>query len=119
MTSPRPFRTIGRPGAPTDEEIGDPIAYLRSQPAIKHEVRLVMECSVISPAWVRFLQVSQQHGDIYFVKQALGHSHVTITERYLKFPLEYLQQVFGESITPYHADQRWANLGESKPAFQA
>ena len=51
--------------------------------------------------------------------RALGHSHVTITERYLKFPVEYLQQVLGESITPYHADQRWANLSEGKPAFQA
>ena len=51
--------------------------------------------------------------------QALGHSHVTITERYLKFPIDYLQQVFGESITPYHADQRWASLSKGKPAFQA
>ena len=65
------------------------------------------------------LQEYFRTGDIYFVKQALGHSHVTITERYLKFPIDYLQQVFGESITPYHADQRWAELGEGKPAFQA
>ncbi len=65
------------------------------------------------------LQEYFRTGDIYFVKQALGHSHVTITERYLKFPIDYLQQVFGESITPYHADQRWANLSEGKPAFQA
>ena len=61
------------------------------------------------------LQEYFRTGDIYFVKQALGHSHVTITERYLKFPTDYLQQVFGESITPYHADQRWANLSAGKP----
>ena len=65
------------------------------------------------------LQEYFRTGDIYFVKQALGHSHVTITERYLKFPIDYLQQVFGVSITPYHADQRWANLSVGKPAFQA
>ena len=55
----------------------------------------------------------------HHLKQALGHFHVTITERYLKFPIDYLQQVFGESITPHHADQRWASLSEGKPAFQA
>ena len=51
------------------------------------------------------LQEYFRTGDIYFVKQALGHSHVTITERYLKFPIDFLQQVFGESIMPYHRDQ--------------
>ena len=65
------------------------------------------------------LQEYFRTGDIYFVKQALGHSHVTITERYLKFPLDYLQQVFGDTISPYRAGQRWANLSEGKPAFQA
>ena len=65
------------------------------------------------------LQEYFRTGDIYFVKQALGHSHVTITERYLKFPIDYLQQVFGDTISPYHANQRWANLNEGKPAFQA
>ena len=65
------------------------------------------------------LQEYFRTGDIYFVKQALGHSHVTIAERYLKFPLDYLKQVFGDTISPYHANQRWADLGEGKPAFQA
>ena len=53
------------------------------------------------------------------MEQALGHSQVTISERYLKFPLDYLQQVCGESVTPCHADRRWANLSHEKPAFQA
>lgn len=34
-------------------------------------------------------------GDIYFVKDLLGHSSVTVTEKYLRFPQEYLKQVFG------------------------
>ena len=34
--------------------------------------------------------------DIYHVKRMLGHSTVTVTERYLKFPDEYLIQVFGK-----------------------
>ena len=58
-------------------------------------------------------------GDIYYVKGLLGHSHVTITERYLKFPIEYLAKVFGDSVTPYHTRQLWAELNQGKPAFQA
>ncbi len=64
-------------------------------------------------------QVYFRTGDIYFVKQVLGHSHVTITERYLKFPLDYLQQGFAETVTTYRADQCWAQLSECKPAYQA
>ena len=58
-------------------------------------------------------------GDIYYVKGLLGHAHVTVTERYLKFPREYLEKVFGESVTPYHTRQLWADLSHDKPAFQA
>ena len=58
-------------------------------------------------------------GDIYYVKGLLGHAHVTVTERYLKFPREYLEKVFGESVTPYPTRQLWADLSQDKPAFQA
>ncbi len=44
-------------------------------------------------------------GDIYYVKEPRGHAHVTLTERYLKFPREYLEKVFGESVTPYPTRQ--------------
>ena len=37
-------------------------------------------------------------GDIYFVKQQLGHSNISVTECYLRYPQEYLQRVFGESV---------------------
>ncbi len=37
-------------------------------------------------------------GDIYYVRGLLGHSTVNTTERYLKFPEEYLQRVFGDRI---------------------
>ncbi|NIA31541.1 MAG: tyrosine-type recombinase/integrase [Actinobacteria bacterium] len=33
-------------------------------------------------------------GDIYFVKKLLGHSTVSVTEVYMRFPTEYLKQVF-------------------------
>ncbi len=58
-------------------------------------------------------------GDIYYVKGLLGHAHVTVTERYLKFPREYLEKVFGESVTPFHTHQLWAELSQEKPAIQA
>lgn len=58
-------------------------------------------------------------GDIYYVKGLLGHAHVTVTERYLKFPRKYLEKVFGESVTPYPTRQLWADLSQDKPAFQA
>ena len=35
-------------------------------------------------------------GDIYLVKEALGHSSITVTEVYLKFPRDYLQEIFGQ-----------------------
>ncbi|MFC1481894.1 tyrosine-type recombinase/integrase [Candidatus Neomarinimicrobiota bacterium] len=35
-------------------------------------------------------------GDIYKVKSLLGHSSVTVTEIYTKFPEQYLAQAFGE-----------------------
>ncbi len=35
--------------------------------------------------------------DIYYVKGLLGHSSVTVTEIYMRFPEKYLEQVFGES----------------------
>ena len=54
--------------------------------------------------------------DIYMVKQLLGHSHVTITERYLQYPLEYLAKVFGETA---NSSQPWAAPRQEKPAFQA
>ena len=53
------------------------------------------------------------------VYRALGHFGVTLAERYLKFPIDYLQQVFGDTISPYHADQRWAEMSREKPSFQA
>ena len=58
-------------------------------------------------------------GDIYYVKGLLGHAHVTVTERYLKFPRDYLEKVFGKSVTPYHTRQLWADLSQEKPAFKA
>ncbi len=33
--------------------------------------------------------------DIYYVKGLLGHSSVTVTEIYMRFPEQYLEQVFG------------------------
>ena len=88
---------------PLNHHIAD-IAAFRDAPGIKG----------------RILPLLPGNDDIAFVDMALlAQQRLTITERYLKFPLDYLQQVFGESITPYHANQRWANLGGGKPAFQA
>ena len=42
-----------------------------------------------------------------------------MTEQYLKFPREYLEKVFGESVAAYPTRQRWADLSQEKPAFQA
>ena len=36
-----------------------------------------------------------QTKDIYYVKGLLGHSSVTVTEIYMRFPEKYLEQVFG------------------------
>ncbi|MCK4578377.1 MAG: site-specific integrase, partial [Candidatus Marinimicrobia bacterium] len=38
-------------------------------------------------------------GDIYHVKERLGHSAVAVTEVYLRFPQEYLGRVFGDSVS--------------------
>lgn len=35
--------------------------------------------------------------DIYYVKGLLGHSSVTVTEIYMRFPEQYLEQVFGNA----------------------
>lgn len=37
-------------------------------------------------------------GDIYLVKKLLGHSSVTVTEVYTKFPIEYLKKVFESKV---------------------
>ncbi len=37
--------------------------------------------------------------DIHHVQRRLGHSSVQITEEYLQYPDEYLEQVFGDSST--------------------
>ena len=58
-------------------------------------------------------------GDIYYVKGLLGHSAVAVTERYLKFPREYLEKAFGDTVSPYPTRQLWADLSGEKPAIQA
>ena len=40
------------------------------------------------------LRMLVELGDIYLVKKLLGHSSVTVTEVYTKFPIEYLKKVF-------------------------
>ena len=40
------------------------------------------------------LRMYHRTGDIYRVKQLLGHSTVVVTERYLRYPQEYLREVF-------------------------
>jgi len=35
-----------------------------------------------------------KYGNIYIVKELLGHHSVTTSEIYLKFPIDYLKQVF-------------------------
>ena len=58
-------------------------------------------------------------GDIYYVKGLLGHSAVTVTERYLKFPQEYLEQVFGKHVTRQSPQDMFANLAKVQPPFEA
>ena len=60
-------------------------------------------------------------GDIYFVKQQLGHSNVTVTEKYLRFPREYLQQVFGETVERQSAAEVLSRqmLSSATPSFNA
>ncbi len=58
-------------------------------------------------------------GDIYYVKGLLGHSTVAVTERYLRFPDEYLRQVFGDRVErhpgremmPYQRGRGWGFKG--------
>lgn len=40
------------------------------------------------------LRMWVQLGDIYLVKRLLGHSAVTTTEIYTKFPVDYLKQIY-------------------------
>jgi len=40
------------------------------------------------------LRMLVELGDIYLVKKLLGHSSVTVTEIYTKFPMDFLKQVF-------------------------
>ena len=58
-------------------------------------------------------------GDIYYVKGLLGHSAVTVTERYLKFPEDYLEKVFGGQVQRYPSRMRHAHLTANEPAFRA
>ena len=58
--------------------------------------------------WLRHTDALREYyrtGDIYFVKQSLGHSNVVVTEKYLRYPLEYLKQVFGDSVKRQSAAQ--------------
>jgi len=58
-------------------------------------------------------------GDIYHVKERLGHSAVAVTEIYLRFPQQYLKGVFGSSVTQQSTAELYNRLGSEKPAFQA
>ncbi|MBL7136926.1 MAG: tyrosine-type recombinase/integrase [Candidatus Marinimicrobia bacterium] len=40
------------------------------------------------------LKMLLKYGNIYIVKELLGHHSVTTTEIYLKFPMDYLKQIF-------------------------
>ncbi|MCK4446654.1 MAG: tyrosine-type recombinase/integrase [Candidatus Marinimicrobia bacterium] len=44
------------------------------------------------------LKMLLQYGNIYIVKELLGHHSVSTTEIYLKFPFDYLKQVFERKI---------------------
>ncbi|MCH7859840.1 MAG: site-specific integrase [Candidatus Marinimicrobia bacterium] len=58
-------------------------------------------------------------GDIYHVKERLGHSAVAVTEVYLRFPQEYLRRVFGDSVSRQSTAELFNRLASEKPAFQA
>ena len=58
-------------------------------------------------------------GDIYHVKERLGHSAVAVTEIYLRFPQQYLAGVFGSSVARQSTAELYNRLGSEKPAFQA
>ena len=58
-------------------------------------------------------------GDIYFVKERLGHSAVAVTEIYLRFPQQYLEGVFGSSVARQSTAELYQHLSSEKPAFQA
>ena len=58
--------------------------------------------------------------DIYLVKGLLGHSSVTVTEIYMQFPEEYLEQAFGDSVRePVAQAIKDAQGAGSNLAFQA
>ena len=58
-------------------------------------------------------------GDIYLVRTLLGHSTVNITERYLKFPEEYLREVFGDRVQRFPAHLNPGDLQLNQLAFKA
>ena len=58
-------------------------------------------------------------GDIYHVKERLGHSAVAVTEIYLRFPQQYLEGVFGSSVARQSTAELYNRLSTEKPAFQA
>ena len=57
--------------------------------------------------------------DIYLVKNLLGHSAVAVTERYLKFPLDYLERVFGQSDARVALARKPPVYSSEKSPFQA
>ncbi|MCH8838315.1 MAG: site-specific integrase [Candidatus Marinimicrobia bacterium] len=59
-------------------------------------------------------------GDIYLVKELLGHSSAVVTEIYLQFPQKYLAQVFGSTLDRSSYSQIMAESGPPiRPEFQA
>ncbi len=57
--------------------------------------------------------------DIYLVKNLLGHSAVAVTERYLKFPLDYLEREFGQSDTRIPMVEKSSVYSTEKSPFEA
>ena len=58
-------------------------------------------------------------GDIYHVKESLGHAAVAVTEVYLQFPLEYLHRVYGNSISRQSSAEMYNQLASEQTEFQA
>lgn len=54
------------------------------------------------------LRMLVELGDIYLVKELLGHSSVTTTEIYTKFPKEYLKEVFNSKSEPDKRQRAYA-----------
>lgn len=65
------------------------------------------------------LQEYYRTGDIYYVKGLLGHSAVSVTERYLQFPQEYLERVFGRHVIRRTTAEYISELTYRKPPFNA